>query len=385
MKMRKDLLFVQSTTEIGGAERVLLNLFAESEELRRRSLIVSLGFGNGDLPAQLRAAGAEVIELARARLREPWRLVSVIRTLVGIVRTHGVRAVIGNGTHPQILAGWVARLARVRSVFIVHAIYSFPARGNGSRERLALVAPCDLMLAVSSAAQAAAARLRPGIESRVVYNGTPANPDVPAVEVRAARTELRAGEGEILIGAFGRLQRSKGQDVFVKAASDVVKARPQARFVIVGGSFADLETEYAGEIAEQISALGLSDRIVSTGFRSDVDRLMAACDIVCNPARGTESFGMTIVEAMALARPVIATAVGGPSEIIISEDHGIIIPPDDVGAMVRAMIALIDDPERRSRMGARARARVRSNFSIDIMATTLLGSLDALLARTRGC
>lgn len=383
MTTSKDFLFVQSTTEIGGAERVLVNLFAASEELRRRSLVVSLGFGNGDLPERLRATGVEVIGLPPARLRQPARLAGTVARLVGVVRAHGSRVVIGNGTHPQILAGWAARLARVRAVFVVHAIYSVPARANGSRERLALLAPCDLMLAVSAAARGPLARLRPGAASRVVYNGTPTDVEIPQEMIRSARRELGAADGEILLGAFGRFQRSKGQDVFVKAASEVARLRPAARFALVGGSFVGLETAYPSEIAREIAAQGLSGRIVSTGFRSDVDRLMAACDVVCNPARGTESFGMTIVEAMALARPVVATAVGGPSEIIVSEEHGILIPPDDVGAMARAMLALIDDPELRIRMGAAARERVRRTFSVDLMAAKLIEALDGLLVTGR--
>src|SRR6185437_4155513 len=77
----RDFLFVQSTTEVGGAETVLLNLFETSEELRRRSLIATLGFGNGDLPERLRSAGAEVVELKMARLRHPWKLASTFHAL----------------------------------------------------------------------------------------------------------------------------------------------------------------------------------------------------------------------------------------------------------------------------------------------------------------
>jgi glycosyltransferase involved in cell wall biosynthesis len=376
MKARKDFLFVQSTTELGGAERVLLNLFAESEPLRRRSVIVSLGFGDGDLPRRLRAIGADVIELPRARLRQPWRVAGTMRSLAGIARAQHVRAVVGNGTHPQIVAGWAARLARVRSVFIVHAIYAHPARENGTRDRLALLAPCDLMLAVSEAARVAVARLRPTVASRVVYNGTPMGPQVPPAEVQAARAELQADQGHVLIGAFGRFQRSKGQDLFVTAAAEVAKVRPQARFALVGGSFTGLETDYPADVARQIASQGLASRIVTTGFRPDVDRLMSACDVVCNPARGTESFGMTIVEAMALGRPVIATDVGGPREIITSDEHGLLIPPDDAGLMARAMLALIDDPERRRRMGAAASERVARTFSIQTAAAKLLEALE---------
>src|SRR6516225_3788041 len=82
----RDFLFVQSTTEVGGAERVLLNLFEASPELRRRSLIATLGFGSGDLPERLRLLGAEVVEIPRARLRQPLRLVGTINSLRRLAR-----------------------------------------------------------------------------------------------------------------------------------------------------------------------------------------------------------------------------------------------------------------------------------------------------------
>jgi glycosyltransferase involved in cell wall biosynthesis len=105
---------------------------------------------------------------------------------------------------------------------------------------------------------------------------------------------------------------------------------------------------------------------------------MAACDVVCHTSRVQEPFGLVIVEAMAVGRPVIATMGGGPSEIIASETQGILIPADDPGALARAAIALIDDPERRRLIGANAHERVCSQFSMDVMASTLIRYLDEM-------
>src|SRR4051794_24023119 len=111
----REILFLQSTTEVGGAETVLLNWLEASPELQRRALVVTLGFGNGDLPVRLRARGAEVIELKMPRLRYAWRAVPTVAALRRIVRERGVRAIIGNGGHPQILGGLVARMTGIKS------------------------------------------------------------------------------------------------------------------------------------------------------------------------------------------------------------------------------------------------------------------------------
>src|SRR5215467_961979 len=93
----RDFLFVQSTTEVGGAESTLLNLFSHSPELRARSVIASLGFGEGDLPTRLRGVGAEVVELPRARLRDVVGFTRTVWTLRGLVRSRAIRVVVGNG------------------------------------------------------------------------------------------------------------------------------------------------------------------------------------------------------------------------------------------------------------------------------------------------
>jgi glycosyltransferase involved in cell wall biosynthesis len=373
----KDFLFVQSTTELGGAERVLLNLFAASEELRRRGLIVTLGFSGGNLPERLRAVGAEVVELKMPRLRYLWRLWPIFRELAALVRARGVRTVIGNGGHPQVIASLVSRLTGVRSAFIVHSIYRKPRLKNEALDVVALTEPCDLMLAVSRSAQAAVAELRPNVPNRLVYNGTPI-PEVSPAEARAARSELGAGDDDVLIGVFGRLQRWKGQDVFLKAGAEIARARSQSRFAVVGGSVFGLEPEYFEELRRLAAAPELSGRVVFTGFQTEVARLMAACDVVCHTSRVPEPFGLVLIEAMALRRPVIATMGGGPSEIIASESQGILVPPDDPAALAQAALALIDDPERRIAVGAGAYDRVRSQFSIDVMAATLVRCLDEM-------
>jgi glycosyltransferase involved in cell wall biosynthesis len=374
---RKDFLFVQSTTGFGGAERVLLNLFTASEELRRRGMVVTLGFSGGDLPSRLRAVGAEVVELKMARMRQVWRLWPTFRDLTALVRNSGVHVLIGNGGHPQAIGSMVSRLARVRSAFLVHSIYQPRLLKHDPPDILALTMPCDLMLAVSRAAQASVALLRPGVPNRLLYNGTPI-PQVTAAEAQAARIELGVGANDVLLGVFGRLQRWKAQDVFIKAAVEIARVRPQTRFAVVGNSEFGLEPEYAEELRRLAAAPELAGRMVFTGFRNDVPRLMAACDVVCHTSRVQEPFGLVVVEAMAVGRPVIATRGGGPSEIIASETQGVLIPSDDPAALVRAALALIDDPEQRLRIGANAYDRVRSQFSIDVMASTLIRYLDEM-------
>jgi len=373
----RDFLFVQSSTELGGAERVLLNLLAYNAELRRRSVTAVLRLGDGNLPEKLREVGAEVVEFPKVRIREPVRLMRTIWGLRALVRARGVRVVVGNGVHPQILGGWTARAARVKTAFLVHMIHRLPLRSNEGLDRLALAGPCDLMLANSRASLAPLEKLRPTVAKVILPLGTPLH-EVTADARQQARLELGAAPDDVLVGVFGRLQRWKAQDVFVAAAAQVAAARPRARFAVVGGATFGLEPEYFAELRALAAATGLSDRLVFTDFRQDVPRLMAACDIVCHTSRVAEPFGMVVIEAMSLGRPVVATRGGGPSEIIENAEQGVLIDPDDAPRLAAEVIALIDDPERRARIGARGRERVLATFTAEIMASNMLAHLDRL-------
>jgi len=376
----RDFLLVQSSTELGGAERVLLNLLAASDELRRRSLTAVLRFGNGNLPTRLREVGADVVELPKVRVRQPVHLLGTALRLRRLARERGIRVVVGNGAHPQILAGWTARLSRAKSAFLVHMIHRLPLLANHGLDVAAIKGPCDLMLANSRASLRPLEQLRPDVEKRVLHLGTPlvtVSPDA----IRAARAELGAGDDEVVLGVFGRLQRWKAQDIFLAAAARVGAARPRTRFVIVGGAMFGLEPEYVTQLRAAAAATGFADRIVFTDYRQDVAPFMAACDVVCHTSREPEPFGMVVIEAMSLARPVIATRGGGPSEIIVEPAQGILIPADDPDALAAAMISLIDDPARRARMGAAARDRVVASFGVDTMARNFVTALEGLARR----
>jgi glycosyltransferase involved in cell wall biosynthesis len=233
------------------------------------------------------------------------------------------------------------------------------------------------MLCVSKAARDAIQRIRPRVPCRLLYDGTPER-EVSAAEVRVAREELGLRPEDVMFGVFGRLQRWKGQDVFVSAAIEVARARPGSRFVVVGGSVFGFEPEFFASLQQRVREQGLEDRIAFTGFRSDVPRLMAACDVVCHTSRVPEPFGLVVIEAMMLGRPVIATRGGGPSEVIASEDLGVLVTPDDPAALAAEMIRLFDDRSRREALGAASAAHVRANFGIERMARELIGQLDAL-------
>jgi glycosyltransferase involved in cell wall biosynthesis len=180
---------------------------------------------------------------------------------------------------------------------------------------------------------------------------------------RRLRGELGVGEDEILIGTVGNIDYFKGQIVFVKAMREVLRSHGNVRSIIVGKT-ALLAEEYEEEIRRYIAENGLDDRIALLGFRKDVPALLNAMDIFVHASIGPEAFGRVILEAMAMAKPIIGTDGGGTPEQVIDHETGLLVPMNDVPAMAAALDELVSDMDAARRMGAGALRRLEENFTI---------------------
>jgi glycosyltransferase involved in cell wall biosynthesis len=124
-------------------------------------------------------------------------------------------------------------------------------------------------------------------------------------------------------------------------------------------------------IQQQIQLASLERNVQLLGFRNDVPSLMAAADVFVLPSL-VESFGLVIVEAMALGRPVIATSAGGPLEIVVHEETGLLVPPANPQALAQAILRLLANPAQARQMGAAGQARARQRYTAERMAKETL-------------
>ena len=171
--------------------------------------------------------------------------------------------------------------------------------------------------------------------------------------------------------AAGRLSPEKGFGVLVDAAATVCRAHPKAGVVIFG------EGVLRPELEAQISARGLTGRVVLPGFRTDLDSLITAADVVVLPSF-TEGLPNVALEASAAGVPVVATAVGGTPEVIADDETGFLVPPGEPDLIARKVVALLTDSELRSRMGGAGKRRMRDVFTFDAQAAAYLKLFDTL-------
>jgi glycosyltransferase involved in cell wall biosynthesis len=147
-----------------------------------------------------------------------------------------------------------------------------------------------------------------------------------------------------VVGTVGRLTPVKGQEVLIRAASELIRRGEKIFLVLLG------DGELRRDLEELSLRLDIAEYVRFLGWRPDVARVMAVCDIFCLPSRN-EGMGKVLVEAMAMGKPIIASSIGGIPDIVCSGENGILVPVGDAAAWAEAIARLCRDPEKRRRMG----------------------------------
>jgi glycosyltransferase involved in cell wall biosynthesis len=168
-----------------------------------------------------------------------------------------------------------------------------------------------------------------------------------------------------LIGVIGRIVKGKGQKEFVLASKKVLQVKPEIGFAIVGDAKGTNSNYYYEEVRTLVKKENLEKNVIFTGWRDDIKNVLAGLDILVLPSTTfPEGLPNSIIEAMALSKPVIATDIPGPRDIVVDGVTGFLVPPGDTKAMAEKIIYLLDNPEIAKKMGEEGRKRVEELFDI---------------------
>lgn len=182
--------------------------------------------------------------------------------------------------------------------------------------------------------------------------------------------------GVSVVGNIAALVAHKGQKHLIDAAPLVIKQVPDTHFVILG------EGELRPALERQIKEMHLEKHVLLPGFRSDVLSLLKAFDIFVMSSV-TEGLGTSLLDAMAAARPIVATRAGGIPEVVIDEETGLLVPARDHERLANAIVRLLKDPGLRQRLAQAGSSRVRAEFSVDRMVDQTLALYRRLAGRSR--
>jgi len=190
-----------------------------------------------------------------------------------------------------------------------------------------------------------------------IHNAVPADFPVAAEAPAGIRRRLGISENEKVAGVFSRLERSKGQAVFLEAAGLLAAKGRSLRLIIAG------EGEEKDNLKRISEKLGISGKVIFTGYLPDPAGHIGACDIVVNPSVEPEGFGRVVIEAMSLGKPVVSSNLGGPLEIIEDGKDGILCEPSPEGFSA-ALERLLKDDALCSAISANARKKAPEKFSL---------------------
>jgi len=372
-KERITVLHLIGTLQVGGAEQQLVSL-APLFNPERFRIIVATMQPRDTLAGALAGTHVECRSLnfrMRHFISGVWRLCSLLkREKVDILHTH------------MFYASWYGRLAGL-CVRVPLMIATDHGRGLWKKpwdiafERFANRYTA-LRIAVSQDV-AEILRTREGVPEDkllVIPNGV----DVERFQAgrsgrESVRNQLGLPDGAVVVGTVARLVEPKALHILIKAVAQVSKAVPQVRLVIVGDGplRGDLESAAADE--------GIGDRVLFAGLRSDIPEVLAAFDIFALSSI-SEGLPVSLLEAMAAGKPIVATMVGGIPEAVTDRREGLLVEPGDPEALAGAIHELACDPKLASHLGRQASEKVAAEYSIEATVRRLEEVYCSLLNKT---
>lgn len=360
---------------IGGAEKLLLNFSPAAVERGHDVVVLTLRDSRASpIESELRSRGIPVQLLGGAGLLDIRRYRDLVRFLrrerFDIIHTHLLAS--------NILGGICGHKSASPVVGSLHN--TEPYRGRNAHikqwlEYLVLRRWTSRTIAVGHiVAEKRAEKLRPA-RLDVVPNAVPLIAPLPVDERRLLRKELVGDPDRPIILTLGSLTRQKGYDILLRAFATVHQSYPEACLLIAGsGPEHDALTAAA-------TSLGLRDHAQLLGGRADPERLLGAADIFVSSSRW-EGLPLAVLEAMAARLPVVATSVGDIPRVL-TENTGLLVPPDDTRALAAELERLLGDAGLRRDLGQRARARIEGEYSVEAWCERLLAIYADVVAQHR--
>ena len=369
------ILQVLPALRSGGVERGTLEIAEAQIAAGFRAIVASAG---GEMVPALEALGAKHITLPLTA-KSPWAMWRNAAALAALARAEGVALIHARSRAPAWSALLAARRMDLPFVTTYHGAYNegFP----GKRLYNSVMARGDRVIAISHFI-ADLIRARHGVDEarlRVIPRGVDPRRFDPALVSAERLAALRAAwgvaEGQPIIMLPARVTRWKGQMVLVEAMAQL----PGDALALLVGDAAE-RPAFQAELQARIAGLGLQDRVRLVGHATDMPAALMLADVVVHASTDAEAFGRTVIEAQAMARPVIASDLGAPRETVAEGITGWRTPPGDAAALAAALSrALAMTDSERAALGARARAAVLSGYTTAAMQAATMATYRELL------
>ena len=365
--------FVTTDLGIGGAERLLVDLMSRLDRAAFEPVLVCLK-KRQSLGEKISGQGIVVYdELSRSRFD-----VRVLNRLGEVFRREQVQIVctVGTGGDRSFWGRLAARMSGVPVVISCPHSMGLPDRYEKSNRMLSGITDAFIAVAHRQKQYLMLHDGIPGSKIHVVYNGIDCDRFATIVRAPDCRSSAGIPSDAPLAGVVACLRPEKHLQAFVRAARAVRQRIPNAHFVVVG------DGPERGRLEALAQQLQLDGRLHFTGMCPDVRSWLHTMDVLVLTSV-CEAFPVSLLEAMAAAKPVIATRVGAIPEMVRHEHDGLLVPPRDHEAVATAMCELLEQPCRARQLGQQAQVSVRLRFDLDAMVSGYEQLFRRLLSQKR--
>lgn len=356
---------------LGGAETMLWTLLRNLDRTRVDPTVVF--FQPGRYNRDVEGLGIRTAVIRAGRLRQPVNFARTVRAIARLLRRERCDLVLNWSAKTHLYGGVGAALVGMagRTVWWQHGLPD-----GGWMDRAAAAVPARAVGCSSAAAAQAQRKLKPGLPAFVVYPGIDAPPQTSPSELARLRARLQLPAEALVLGVVGRLQPWKRQDLMIKAVAELRRRGRAVHGLLVGGDAYGLSPGYSESLPRLAEKLGVAQHVTFTGQVDDATPYMELMDVVLSTS-SSEPFGIVLIEAMALAKPVVAFASAGPLEIVRPGVTGLLLPESGGSrALVGAVDRLLDDSNLRESLGVAARRRFLERFTADRMSRSLVDQLE---------
>lgn len=356
---------------VGGVEWVVYEIIKGLNKSKFKSILFCLTKqwdldDSKSLKYMLRKEGIKIIDLNFKSSANPiyfvrniWNMLKLCRLLkkneIDIVQTH------------EFFSGTMGRLAAMIAkvpvkIWMVHKCDRWKRSYHILIDRF-LSKKTDIIIANSDSVKKFTSEFEniPINQFITIYNGVDLSRFNDSISSMDKSKELDVKNNQPIICVIGRMAVQKGYKYLIKAIPQVIKEFPRLKLLIIGGGGVPSETTEE-EIKSLVKTLGLKNKVKFLGWREDIGRILAMCDLFVLPSLW-EGFGLSNVEAMAAGIPVVATKVDAIPEVVSDGETGILVPPKHSGALANAIITLLEDPEKMKKMGQAGKKRAFTLFS----------------------
>jgi glycosyltransferase involved in cell wall biosynthesis len=364
----QNILFIHQSAELYGSDKTLLYLVANLDKNKFFPIVILPN--EGPLKIELEKENVKVIIAPVLKLYRkmftPSNLLKFskdyfkgIKTIKSIRKEYKIDFIYSN-TLAVLLGFFFCFFHKIKHIWHVHEIIESP-KFFTKFFRYFLNNPTNSVLIYNSFATCKFWNCKGN--NQVIWNGIAAFPEIEEEEKAVIRKTILTTDNEIVFALVGRISRWKGQMLLLEAFNKLVKTHQNIRLVYIGSTPPNQE-HFLDSLKDKIKNYDLIQKVNIIPFQDNIHQFWQCIDIAVVSSTETEPFGMVAIEAMMAKKPVIAANHGGLMEIVVNNETGFLVEPNNKDALKDALEKLITNPELRTSFGEKGFQRAVENFSI---------------------